>query len=48
MLHPRKGPTPMKVKKKNLAHRVSGYDESESNYLIQCYKNSFYLGSVGE
>lgn len=33
--------------KKNL-HRLSGYDESETNYLIQCYKNSFYLGFVGE
>lgn len=48
MLHPRKDPTPMKVKKKNLAHRVSGYDESETNYLIQRYKNRFYLGFVGE
>lgn len=36
----------MKIKK-NL-HRLSGYDESETNYLIQCYKNSFYLGFVGE
>lgn len=31
-----------------LAHWLFGYDESETNYLIQGFKIGFYLGFVGE
>lgn len=45
-LHPSKGPTPIKVNKH--AHWLSGYDESETNYLMQGFKNGFYVGFVGK
>lgn len=46
MAHPSKGPTPIKVNR--LAHWLSGYDEDETNFLVQGFSKGFYLGFVGE
>lgn len=46
MVHPSKGPTPIKVNR--LAHWLSGYDEDETNFLVQGFSKGFYLGFVGE
>lgn len=43
---PSKGPTP--IKPNRLADWLSGYDETETNYLINGFSNGFSLGFVGE
>lgn len=46
LLHPSKGPTPIKVNR--LTYWLSGYDEDETYFLVQGFTNGFYLGFVGE